>query len=1774
MSEKEIKQRAGYRSVITKQLDDIQTFLSDSSLAQLNAKLAHIKSVGKKLIDLNADILTNTHDKDIEREITTACEYDEKCHLIISELEACIASQSGPSVKPKKTIKDLNLPKLILPRFSGKLIEWISFWDIFRSTVHEAEIDNVRKFYYLRGQLDGPAKSLIEGFSIDDDSYQQAVELLKITYGNTEQLKIAHVIALMEVEAPRFNADELSKFRSDIECHTRSLKTLGTTLDEVMVIIMRQKLPLAILDKVRSFDLEQFKTSLGTEISNLQLSSVTHTDIKPVSEQSKGTMSMVISKKATKKGMRCKLCDKEHRWFKCNKYPTPLQKVNRAKHLKLCTGCLGNDHQGKCTAGFLRPCRRCTGRHFEHLCVETVEEPETAATTLALKCQGTVSLPTVRIPMNGKRERVICRALLDQCSQRTFVKRDLLNNLRHRIVGHDSLKLVGFLGETDKREYPVAEVTYKYRGKDHALHCVVVENLPEHKIQGIQGVERALKKRNIFLSDPMGDANIDILIGADHYYDVVHTGFKRVNDITLIPTKFGYCLSGRIKGIATATQVDTVSILRVGSTVLDNINDPNSHISENPVKVDLEKFWELDHIGIKSDEVDKDSKAALEIFESTINWCKDEKQYEVGLPWRDEYIELPTNYGMARSRLIAVRNKLHKTPSHLRTYDNIFQEYIQRGFIEPVNDTNRSSDSHNLPRVHYLPHHGVHKDSATTPIRVVFDCSAHRGEGRSLNDCLLTGPSLVADLSQQLLRFRLGQFAAISDIEKAFLMVKLRPSDRDVTRFLWYRDPFDPNSEIVTYRFTVVLFGATCSQFLLNATIKHHLENCTEDTGKLLRGLYIDNLQGSSNTQQELLDFYKQACRLFDEAHLNLREWDTNAPVLAEQFLRDGKGADKTVHTRVLGMRWNTGNDKLSYIPRNFIQEEAYTKRTFLSKAAQFFDPLGLALPLTIRARILMQEIWRRNLQWDDSLPSDLQKLGRDLLNEFTIVSRDLQVTRYNASYDKETILHGFCDASNLAYGAAVYLSNALGVGLITARAKVAPMKGLTIPKMELTSMLILGRLIKHVTEAYKGDVEICAIHIWSDSQIALNWAKGNKTLPVYVRNRVDEIKALVPNAHFHYVKSTDNPSDLLTRGLTASQLLRSSLWWFGPTWLRDQNEWTDWQPRDADDNLITSDAIECRVGVNVRGTQSDALKPEPKFPWDRFSKYTKLIRVVGWIRRFANNALTQNKTRGPLNTKEYIAAELTVLQMVQKESYASEYETLSRSDKSKSCVVRQLNLFMADGLIKCRGRLNWSLLDEDVKYPILIPSKHLVTNLIIQHAHIAVKHYGVDHTVSHIRLRWWIPRIRQIVKKVIRICVKCQRLKKRPCSTGPAPDLPPGRVQPSEPFSVIGIDYTGALRIRGETKVYILLFTCAVTRAVHLELCDTMTSEDFMLAFRRFCARRSYPKLIYSDNAPTFHQAASYLNTLKEDPVIKDNLSINGCDWKFIPVEAPWMGGMWERCVGTIKGGLRAVIGRALLTRAELNTILIEIEAVVNDRPITYVYNDINEPLPLTPAHLLYGRPITSFPTDTQSIQELADPTSIDKQNLTRRYIYISKLIEDFRRRWSKDYLLSLRERREKHNPPNSKLKVGDVVLIQGEGPRIYWRMGRVLDLYSGEDQTERVALLKTSTGNTVRPIARLCHLEITDSTLVNELDYAGPEDERDVTHPVVAACPQNVDITTSPQVGIARPDSRNMGLPSQVRTDTMENQNGNSPLRLRTRRAAADAQALWRSKQASGQL
>jgi len=419
--------------------------------------------------------------------------------------------------------------------------------------------------------------------------------------------------------------------------------------------------------------------------------------------------------------------------------------------------------------------------------------------------------------------------------------------------------------------------------------------------------------------------------------------------------------------------------------------------------------------------------------------------------------------------------------------------------------------------------------------------------------------------------------------------------------------------------------------------------------------------------------------------------------------------------------------------------------------------------------------------------------------------------------------------------------------------------------------------------------------------------------------------------------------------------------------------------------------------------------------------------------------------------------------------------------------------------------------LSEGARCPILLPKKERVTQLLVEKVHKQNFHAGVSHTLALVRHRFWILHGRATVRSVIQGCTVCRRNEGGPYKTPPLSPFPKSRVTESRPFNCTGLDYMGPLYIQtsdGAKKVWVCLFTCFVSRAVHLEVVLDMSAEQFLLCFRRFVSQRGTPSEIISDNAQQFKSASVAIGRVWKKILhcddVQNYVSEKGIKYSFIVELAPWMGGFYERLVGVVKRALRKSIGRKMLTLIHLQTLLKEIEAVVNSRPLVYVGDDINSNITLTPNHFLSLNPDLGIPEidyDNQDCEFRLRENSQDK--LLEVWKKGQKMLDNFWQIWKDEYLASLRERMQfalkagRIQSPFSP-RVGDVVLMKDDLPRGCWKMGKISELTPSRDGHIRSAKVSTSSGRLLgRPLKLLYPIECSNADSVKETGMQNNRDE-----------------------------------------------------------------------------
>nr|CAI5833055.1 unnamed protein product [Callosobruchus analis] len=641
------------------------------------------------------------------------------------------------------------------------------------------------------------------------------------------------------------------------------------------------------------------------------------------------------------------------------------------------------------------------------------------------------------------------------------------------------------------------------------------------------------------------------------------------------------------------------------------------------------------------------------------------------------------------------------------------------------------------------------------------------------------------------------------------------------------------------------------------------VEDKFPDIAKIIcTNMYVDDLLTGAKSVDHAQQICSQIYDILNSRGFQLRKWRSNRPETIQQFSDTSESKslefslNKEHEFKTLGLSWNSENDSLNYkIHPNKQTSGKVTKRIILSKIASIFDPLGLLGPCIILAKILLQKLWLEKLTWDESLPYNLHQRWLEFSSQMDSLN-SLHIPRKVTCNDAVKFeLHAFSGASEQAYGACVFIKslNARGecsVNLLCAKSKVAPLKTLTMPRLELCAALTLARMVSKISESV--EIKFEKIYCWSDSSIVLAWLRTSPSLPKpFVDSRVAEIQKLTESFVWKHVSTKDNPADLLSRGVRPEAIQDCVLWWFGPTWLKsDQDLWPNPQH-------LVSHLPELRKTLKVLIIDQNVIN------FERFSSLTRLKRSFAYLLRFIKNSKEPKPERhlGHLSTSEINDAFHSLIRISQLLSFPSDYQRLKEGNNlSSSSRILSLSPFMdRDGLIRVGGRLKNSNLPYCRKHPILLNSSHHLTKLIIRKAHLDLLHAGTEQVLSHVRETFWPISGRSVARQVVKKCVTCAKFSTKIVQPVMG-NLPASRVTPDFPFSKVGVDYCGPFLIKGKrgrgstsSKCWIALFVCFVTRAIHLELVTSLTTEAFMQTLKRFMGRRGKPNDLYSDNGTNF---------------------------------------------------------------------------------------------------------------------------------------------------------------------------------------------------------------------------------------------------------------------------------------------------------------------------------
>ena len=1657
-------------------------------------------------------------------------EIDKCSRKVIKKLTPVTSSPSAPNSTATDLTKRLNLPKLTISTFDGNWKEWLSFKNEFETLIMKQPSDqmpDLLKVRYLKQYVTGDALRTIQSIQIAGENLDKAWKALCDKYDNPRKLAQDYILELNNLKPiPEASAYHLRKLFDQVNSIRDSLEYMGYKVEDWDPIIVanttkcfdsdtRIFYELIVATKAAANSTTSSTGSSGgpkdiswkqvADFILLRCSSLENS--KPSSKEKKDNNSHNNNKPKKnvsshqvqvneKKKPWCHICDASHYLSDCQKLRNASydQKAKMVQDKRLCFNCLTPGHaKDKCFSR--RNCSKCNKRHHTELHDDSrskgsqqthnnsKESSSKEVTSNLSQKDTTVLLPTAQvIVQNAVGDNQQMRALLDTGSQATFITERAVQilGLKRRSTSCN-IKGIGnnHAGES-KGEVDLIIRSRLNKDQEYKVKALILPTVTGPQPNNIVSTDDWTHLKNLSLADQeyYKPGKVDVLLGAEVALLAFHGDQIKPKSTgpTAHSTVFGWVVAGATLDNASYSKISSLTI-----TTEPSISDL------------LQKFWKVEEPPSKP-LITKDEKRCETLFEtSTIQ--DGEGRFIVRIPFRAERPVLGPSKDIALRRLHSTENRIMRNPNLHRQYVEFMEDYLCQGHMEEVPDK-----EHDRYGACYLPHHAIVRPGAiTTKLRVVFDASCKTQNGRSCNDEQLVGPVVQDDLTAIIMRFRLYQFAINGDISQMYRQIWVHADDRDFQRILW-RPTLD--QEVKVYRLKTVTYGTASAPYLATRCLKflgELSERRHPQAAKILKSsFYMDDLLTGADTMEEAIKIQNEVTAILKSAGFTLRKFASNEPMILKEiqqphedtaFLTNPEPVIKT-----LGIQWNRETDCFSFMIK--LQEQPqHTKRTMLSEIARIYDPLGWAAPVVVTAKIMYRQLWLCGSTWDEPLPDDLLKTWKQF-REALPAMQPVMIPRWmGTSRIAYVELHGFCDASEKAYGAAVYLRcdvrGKISCNLVAAKTRVAPLKTISLPRLELCGAFLLSTLIKHVQQSLKQ--QDCPVFAWCDSKITLAWIHAAPIRwKTFVANRVTTIQEIIPPERWFHVKSEDNPADLASRGISPAELNDLPIWFHGPSWLLNN----------YDDKMKAPPIKSTNLEARKEDITTLVVKYETRLPVENYSNLQKLIRVTAYVRRLLLLKLNPEKSRGPITVPEANQALHALIKRVQLQHFRDEIKLLKKKKllPRKSKLIAFNPFLDSSGLLRVGGRLRNADISDNQKFPIVLPSKDHLTRLIIEDAHNWQLHAGPTLLLATLRQRYWIIRGRQAIRSVIHNCVKC--IRHRGATLGQIMgDLPKYRVQAKRAFEVVGVDYAGPIMIRARSgrgstlyKAWIAIFVCFSTKAVHLEVVTDLTSEAFLAATRRFVGRRGKPSHIYSDQGTNFVGAEKELKILLEQEKFGQELTTamtsEGIQWHFNPAHTPHMGGLWEAGVKSTKFHLYRVLGDAKLTYEELSTVLIQIEACLNSRPLCLLNEDPADMECLTPGHFLIGH----------SMNKLPDPNVLHiKENRLSRWQNCQRITQQFWRRWKDEYLSSLQARGkwtvEQPNPEE-----GTIVLIKEDNlPPTQWPMGRIMGTKQGLDDKARVMILKTAKGTIERSIHRLVPIVGPDRSKGGGMLENGKDEEED---------------------------------------------------------------------------
>ncbi|XP_052567268.1 uncharacterized protein LOC120425751 [Culex pipiens pallens] len=1619
-----------------------------------------------------------------------------------------------------------------LPDFAGNPEEWPLFYGAYCASNEACGYTDVENLVRLQDSLRAPALDWVRGKLILPQSVPLAIAKLQQMCGRPEQLLQSYLDKVRKLEPPK--ADKLASFipfGNAVEqlCeHLEAVKLKQHLANPLLIQDLVDKLPdgekrqwIRFKRHAKEVTLRTFTDFLSEIVADACEANVSmdskHTNKASSSGQGgkqfhreKGAMyhhseeenASTKTNDDRRKFKPCKICHgTDHRLRNCPEFKK-LQYADRVKvvnHWKLCSVCL-NDHDGECT--FRTRCNvgLCKERH--NPLMHPIDRVEGLSAHIRTKAAMMFRMLPVQLHYGGRATTVL--AFLDEGSSITLVERQLADNLG--IVGVEEKLTINWTASIRREEKNSRRMNLWASASDggnklllQTVRTVEKLMLPYQKLDFKTLAKKYQHMKGLEVASYDGQPGLLIGLNNVHAFAPIEAKVGAMNEPIAVRGRLGWTVYGPRQLNAPSSE----GFLGV-----------HHEITNEEIHALLKSHYAVEESVVATVLETTDEKRAREIMEQTTRRVGD--RFETGLLWKSEDPRFPNSLPMAMGRMKNLERKLEKNPDLRENVCRQIEEYQLKGYAHVA--TPEELANTDPEKTWYLPLNVVTNPRKPGKYRLVWDAAA-TVQGVSLNSQLLTGPDLLVPLIQVIVGFRERPVAFGGDIREMYHQLRIRRGDTQAQRFLFRKNFKQPAIHFVM---DVATFGAACSpssaQFVKNKNAEEHALQYPEAAAAIINRHYVDDYFDSVDTIEEAVKRAGEVKMIHKNGGFEIRNWVANLPEVLRRLGEEKPAShvhfsrDKqTSNERVLGIIWDPDMDEFAFSVQHRPELMAYlyedkrpTKQIALSWVMGFFDPLGLLSPFTIHGKILIQRLWRQGCDWKDEIDDESWRLWKRWVGLLPQVEK-LRIPRgyFGSTLSTEIDsleIHIFTDASEHAYGCAAFFRAVVGgtvkCSLIMSRARVAPLKRQSIPRLELDAAKLGARLKHTVLGMHSLQVGRCVM--WTDSRTVCSWLRADQyKYKQYVAFRVGEILELTSVMEWHWVSTKYNIADVLTKwGRTGPPLASDSEWISAPSFLYQPpggsliSELPFWETDEDARSVVLFHNL-----INVCAV----------------SKWSSLVRVTANVVRFIENCrrkrmglpiittrvtynyreLIKRKTPTillPLQQEEFQKAEAILWKQTQFECFPDEMSTLtanlnlkpgrSPAKIEKSSVLFKLGPSLDEnGVLRMTGRLaNMEGIPYDQKFPIILARQHEITKRLIQDYHERFGHANRETVCNELRQKFWIPNLRAAISEVTSECVWCKVHHCLPQVPMMAP-LPAPRVRAGlRPFSSVDVDYLGPVEVtvgRRKEKRWVAVFTCMTVRAVHLEVVNSLTTQSCLMAVRRFICKRGAPDEILSDNATCFKgasnemkKAAQRITTDCAEKIISSTTA-----WRFIPPGTPHMGGAWERMVRSVKEAMMVLNDGMKLTDEILATTLAEAEDMINTRPLTYVPQESADLEALTPNHFLRG---------SVKLADLAVDKDVNPaQALRNIYKRTQHLANQMWGRWSKEYLATI-NRRTKWFDERRPLKAGDLVFVVDGRDRKQWTRGIVEEVIPGIDGRIREAKVRTSGGVHRRAVVNLAVMEI----------------------------------------------------------------------------------------------